>query len=385
MPQSIPVNNDILRWARETSGFSIEEVARRLKKNISDIEDWEQGISSPTYHQLERLAYEIYMRPVAIFFFPNIPQESSPRAEFRTLPEEVVDTMPPEIIKVYKRAKVYQLNLKELENQNKMKSPCLLENFNLTKDSDIFDLTKLIRNFLNIDFKTQISWKNKDEAIDKWRNILITYGIYIFKDAFRNNQFSGFSLYDENHSVIIINNSMPKARQIFTIFHEIGHLLFKAGGVDALEESFFNRLQSDYYIIEQICNKFAGEFLLPATEFKNNHPTFNEENLTKMADVYKVSREVILRKYFDSNLISSEIYKEYAMKWLKEYLDLRKAKKGSESGGNPYNTKKAYLGEYYINLAFSHYYQGRIDMEALANYLNVKVGNIPTFEGYILR
>jgi Zn-dependent peptidase ImmA (M78 family) len=385
LTQSIPVNNDILKWARETSGLSIAEVARKLKKTINDIENWEQGISSPTYPQLERLAYEIYMRPVAIFFFSAIPQESSPRAEFRTLPEEVVDTMPPEIIKVYKRAKVYQLNLKELENQNEVKPSRLLDNFNLTKDSNILDLTKLIRNFLDIDFKTQISWKDKDEAINKWRNTLITCGIYIFKDAFRNNQFSGFSLYDENHSVIIINNSMPKTRQIFTIFHEIAHLLFKAGGVDVIEESFFNRLQSDYYTIEQICNRFAGEFLLPVAEFKNNRPDFNEENLAKMADIYKVSREVILRKYLDSDLISSEMYKEYTKKWLKEYLDSRKAKKDSESGGDHYNNRKTYLGEHYINLAFSHYYQGKIDIEVLADYLNIKVGNIPTFEGYVLR
>jgi len=385
LTQPIPVNSDILKWARETSGLSIAEVARKLKKTVNDIESWEQGILTPTYSQLEKLAYEIYMRPVAIFFFPAIPKESSPRAEFRTLPEEVVDTMPPEIIKVFKRAKVYQLNLKELENQNKVKSPRLLDNFNLTKDSDIFDITQLIRSFLDIDLKTQISWKNKDEAIDEWRNILITYGIYIFKDAFRNNQFSGFSLYDENHSIIIINNSMPKARQIFTIFHEIAHLLYKAGGVDVLEESFYNRLQSDYYAIEQMCNKFAGEFLFPFTEFKNNRPVFNEENLTKMADIYKVSREVILRKYLDSNLISSEMYKEYTKKWLKEYIDFRKAKKESKSGGDHYYNKKSYLGEYYIKLAFSHYYQGKIDIEILANYLNVKVGNIPTFEGYLLR
>jgi Zn-dependent peptidase ImmA (M78 family) len=178
---------------------------------------------------------------------------------------------------------------------------------------------------------------------------------------------------------------MPKARQIFTIFHEIGHLLFKAGGVDILEESFFNRLQVDYYAIEQVCNKFAGEFLLPAVEFKNNCPAFNEENLIKMADAYKVSREVILRKYLDSSLISSEVYKEYTRKWLKEYIASKKDKKNSKSGGNHYNTKKAYLGEYYVNLAFSHYYQGKIDVEILADYLGEKVGNIPTFEGYILR
>jgi Zn-dependent peptidase ImmA (M78 family) len=301
------------------------------------------------------------------------------------MPEEVVDTMPPEIIRVYKRAKVYQLDLKELENQNEAKPPRLLDNFNLTKNTNVFDLIKLVRNFLNIDFQTQKSWENFDEAIEKWRNVLITFGIYIFKDAFRNNKYSGFSLYDKNYPVILINNTIPKARQIFTIFHEISHLLFKAGGVDLLEESFFNRLQADYYAIEQMCNKFAGEFLLPIAEFKDNFPAFNEGNLTKMANAYKVSREVILRKYLDSNLVSSETYNMYTKKWLKEYLDSRENKKDNKSRGNHYNTKRAYLGEYYVNLVFSHYYQGRIDMEVLANYLDEKVSNIPTFEGYVLR
>jgi len=385
LTQAIPVNNDILKWARETSGLSVNDVARKLKKTVSEIENWERGISSPTYPQLEKLAYEIYRRPTAVFFFPAIPQESTPRAEFRTLPEEAVDTIPPEIIKVYKRAKIYQLNLKELGNQNMVNSSRLLDNFMLTNTSNLITLAKSVRNFLKIDFQTQISWNNRDVAIEAWRNALIICGIYIFKDAFHNDLYSGISLYDENYPVILINNSMPKSRQIFTIFHELGHLFFKAGGVDVLQESFYNRLHPDYYNIERNCNEFAGEFLLPVAVFQANRTIFSEESLTELADIYKVSREVILRKYLNSNLITAEIYESYTRKWLKEYHDSRKEKKSNKSGGDYYITKRSYLGEYYINLAFSHYYQGKIDMETLADYLGEKVGNVPAFEGHILR
>ncbi|MDR1747427.1 MAG: ImmA/IrrE family metallo-endopeptidase [Spirochaetaceae bacterium] len=385
MTQAIPVNNDILKWARETSGLSITDVASKLKKAPDVIESWEQGILSPTYPQLEKLAYHIYKRPVAVFFFPVIPEESSPRAEFRTLPNEAVDAMPSEIIKVYRRAKVYQLNLEELNNNNDTNIPLLLNKFELTAASNVKILTKELRSFLKINLQIQKSWKNLDEAIKAWRNALTSYGIYVFKDAFHNDQYSGLSLYDKNYPIIMINNSMSKSRQIFTIFHELGHLLFRDGGVDILTESFYNRFHSHYYAIEQKCNEFAGEFLLPQAVFQANCSVFSEENLSRLADTFKVSREVVLRKYLDSNLITPEVYRSYTTKWLKDYLDSRKGKNNRESSGNHYNTKMSYLGMQYINLAFSHYYQGKIDMETLASYLGEKVGNVSTFEEYALK
>jgi Zn-dependent peptidase ImmA (M78 family) len=385
MAEAIPVNFNILKWARETSGFTFAEVSRRMKKSEAVIQEWEQGLSSPTYPQLEKLAYEVYKRPTAVFFFPTVPQESAPRADFRTLPEEVVDTMPPEIIRIYKRAKVYQLNLKEMDTQDREKTPRLPGAFKLTKASNIAGLAKKIRSFLQIDLQTQISWKNPDVAIEAWRNVLTGCGVYVFKDAFHNDQFSGLSLYDEDHPVILLNNSMSKARQIFTIFHELGHLLFNAGGVDHLQESFYARLNADYFAIEQKCNEFAGEFLLPAAVFNSQREAFSEEAVSLMAVEFKVSREVVLRKYLNEKLITSQIYESLTQKWLREYLDNRTSKKDADTGGNPYNTKKAYLGAYYINLAFSHYYQGRIDIETLADYLSLKVDKVSTFERYALR
>jgi Zn-dependent peptidase ImmA (M78 family) len=385
MAEAIPVNCNILKWVRETSGLTLAEVSWKIKKSEAVIQAWEQGLSSPTYSQLEKLAYGVYKRPMAVFFFPSLPQENTPRAEFRTLPEEVVDTMPPEIIRVYKRAKVYQLNLKELNNRNGEKTPRILGTFKITTASNVVSLAKAIRSFLHVDLQTQISWKNFDVASEAWRNALTGSGVYVFKDAFYNNQFSGLSLYDENYPIILINNSMSKARQIFTIFHELGHLLFKAGGVDPLQESFYARFHADYFAIEQKCNEFAGEFLLPAVVFKSRYEAFSEEAVSYMAGEFKVSREVVLRKYLNEKLITPQTYKTLTKKWVKEYLDSRAPKKDADTSGNPYNTKKAYLGAYYINLVFSHYYQGRIDIETLADYLNVKVGNVATFEGYALR
>jgi Zn-dependent peptidase ImmA (M78 family) len=58
------------------------------------------------------------------------------------------------------------------------------------------------------------------------------------------------------------------------------------------------------------------------------------------------------------------------------------AKAAAEAGskGNYYNSHHAYLGARYIDLAFTRYYQGRFDEDALAEYLNIKPKNLPTFE-----
>lgn len=68
------INPDILKWARERSGYTVEAIATALKKDASIINDWELGERALTYVQLEKLA-DKYKRPIAIFFFPEPPEE----------------------------------------------------------------------------------------------------------------------------------------------------------------------------------------------------------------------------------------------------------------------------------------------------------------------
>ncbi len=78
MSEQIPVNPDMLKWARETAGLKPAEVAHKMGKDREIISLWEQGDDAPTYIQLEKLAYEIYKQPVALFFFPEPPEEETP-------------------------------------------------------------------------------------------------------------------------------------------------------------------------------------------------------------------------------------------------------------------------------------------------------------------
>ena len=105
----------LLKWARESAHLSLEEVAGRLKKAVEEIEAWESpGAHAPSYAQLEKLAYELYKRPLAIFFLPAPPDEPKPEAEFRALPEADLRRLSRETVFLIRRARAYQASLVEL-------------------------------------------------------------------------------------------------------------------------------------------------------------------------------------------------------------------------------------------------------------------------------
>lgn len=104
--EEIPVNKDLIAWARKRAGFTVEEAS----KKFSHIAAWEEGTSFPTYPQLERLADEFKL-PVAVFFFPEPPTLPPIRESFRTLPDAEFDQIPRQVSFLLRKAKALQLNL----------------------------------------------------------------------------------------------------------------------------------------------------------------------------------------------------------------------------------------------------------------------------------
>lgn len=381
MKERLPVNLDVLKWARTSLRLSAEDVAQRLGANVQTVEAWERGEESPTYPQLERLAHEVYKRPVAVFFFPVVPVEETPKTEFRTLPDTVVDELPHEIIKLYRKAKLFQLYLGELHEEQKPIKRSLLDAFELNERSDFLSVSKAIRRALNISIEEQSGWRSTELAFKKWREALDSNGVFVFKDGFRNDEYSGFCLYQEKYPIVFVNNSMPDSRQVFTLFHELAHLLFRSGGIDFRTREAVRSFEGYFLDVEVACNRFANELLVPQEVFWSFEPRISESNYEKLAEYFSVSREVILRNYLDRGVVDDRYYGEMVAKWTAQ---AQKAKEEAEGGGNYYYNQKAYLGDNYINLVYGKYYQNRITVDSVAEYLNVKVKNLPTFEHMVM-
>jgi len=373
----IAVNHEILRWARESLNYGLEDVADRIKKSVETIESWEKGKESPTYVQLETLAYQIYKRPIAVFFFPEPPKEDTPTKSFRTLPDVEVQKLSATFIRLFREAHAMQIKLNELCERKNPAEKRIFEDIQVTQQVDINRLAELVRKYLGTQLRDQIQWRGTDEALSNWRDAIQERGVFVFKKAFKQDEISGFCLYHSRFPVIYINNTMPRTRQIFTIFHELAHLLFKTGGIAKLRADYIRYLSGNKREVEVFCNRFAGVFLVPDKDFDEQAVNTDDQSISILAERYNVSREVILRKLLDRGMVDQGYYDQKAKTWIEEAEKQRRERK---DGGNYYYTTATYLGNYYLNLAFGKYYQREISAYELADYLGVKVDILPKLE-----
>lgn len=383
MSETIPINPDVLKWARETAGLRVGDVVKKMKRKrvtAETILSWENGEDSPSYPQLERIAYEIYKRPLALFFFPDPPEEESPKQSFRTLPDITLEQLPAPLHFLIRKSRALQINLEELlEGTNPAPRQIVRDLFfEPAVSSD--EMASAVRDYLKVDLPTQISWKNSEEALKNWRNTLEECGVFVFKDAFRVDGFSGFCLYDDVFPLIYVNNSSSKNRQIFTLFHELAHLIFQTGGIDTPDDTYLRYLKGTNHQIEVLCNRFAGGFLVPGDDFDKvtRNITVTDDTMIELAHRYHVSREVILIKLLNQSTISQEIYDAKLSKWRKS------GHKSAGAGGDYYRNIGAYLSGRYLETVFVHYYQNRLTSEQVADYLGIKVKSIPGLENVFL-
>ncbi len=380
----IKIEPSILIWARESLGLSLDDVANRIKKEPEIIHQWEEGKSYPTLSQLEKLAYDIYKRPLAVFFLPEPPKETTPKQDFRTLPDKEISKLSPQLRLVVRKAKHNQLVLKQIyEGSNPSKKP-LHREFTFRNTSNPETSAKKLREYLGITRELQKSWKNPKIAFNAYRDLLETNGIFVFQ--YPLPQARGFSLMDKEFPVIVINNSDSPNGKIFTLIHELCHILFNVGGV--FRDVNSGELKKDLRQIEVFCNYFAADFLLPSDELLNEtivkankgNTSWEDETLESLAFTFKVSKEVVLRKLLNLNLTTNKFYETTTKKWRDNYQKSRDKKKQKQSGGNYHATNMSYLGRNFITQVLTRMHQGRLTPTQVSDFLGIRINRIREYE-----
>lgn len=374
MPEEMPITPQVVTWARERAGYSVNAATADFRK----IAAWEAGEEFPSYRQLEKMA-EKFKVPVAVFFFPSPPDLPPIEETFRTLGPEQIAVIPPRMRLLLRKARTFQMGLEELHGGRNPAERLITRDLSFQPSDQIEEIAAEVRTYLGITIEQQLGWGSVETALEEWRKVLLDVGVYVFKDQFRQPDYSGFCLYDDEFPIIYVNNTTAKTRQIFTLFHELAHLLFHTSGVDKSGDGFVDQLAGDDRRIEIICNRMAACLLVPEETFDkvfSSQPA-TEATAVELAQLFSVSREFIFRKFLDRGLITPAAYEQAARRWFEQ------GPRGS--GGDHYNTKIAYLGTEYINLAFQRFHQNRIDYNQLADILDTKPKNLTRLEEYMSR
>ena len=375
--KTIP-NPVLLKWARERSKISIDQLADMIKQDPDTIRSWEAGEDAPTYAVLESLAYSHLKVPLAIFYFPIPPEMDDPVEKFRRLPGQELRRLSPNTLQMIRRGQAYQDSLLDL--LGRPQSERIFEV--ITGEASAASLAQRARKHLGITLEQQVGFGDCERAFKAWRRAIQQAGVFTFKDALKDRFISGFSLMDKYYPIIMVNNSTAFARQVFTLAHELGHILYGVNGVTDSDEAYMWRMSSQDQALEVACNNFAAQMLVPDEAFEAEVPRFRVQGIAaveSLAGKYSVSREVILRKCLDRDLVTQHEYEEMAEKWNRDYL----RSSARKQGGNYYLTRLAYLGEGFVRVAFDQFRAGRVTKTELAGHLNMNARHLKKLQGYL--
>ena len=244
-----------------------------------------------------------------------------------------------------------------------------------TLEDETKEVARELRNLLGLDLETQTGEiKEFREMIDFLRERLWERGVLVIvRDL--PEEIDGIS-YEVYGVGVIIAKRDPKhiQRTIFTIGHELGHLLlrehvYEDDLLEVPEEE--NRM----WKIERWCNEFAAYFLLPEEANKEIEKVKEVEDkkkfLKRMMSKYKVSMSVLLYRLRKLGITG---------------LDVGEIEEGKEDRGGPRDLVKLTknnFGEKTVAVIVDLYRKGRIDELRLKNLLGVGGRTIEKLEGAV--
>jgi Zn-dependent peptidase ImmA (M78 family) len=386
MPASIPalVEPAVLRWARETIDLSPIAASRKLGLPDDRVEAWECGDVQPTIAQLRKAA-KVYKRSLAVFFLPAPPADFDTLRDFRRHRNATDSPWSPGLHADYRRAHLQRehvLELAEIDNT----PPATAWHLPALPDSDELLAAAARENLLAL---APLPLPHGDgtpyDHLNTWVAALEMAGVLVMATTggqVAPDEMRGFSLYFDEVPVIVLNGADAPRGRLFTLLHEYAHLLLHTAGLcDTVTDTKATTLDRH---LEARCNAIAASILMPASKVlarpeviarQHTRTGWNYEALATAAAPFGVSAEALLRRLLTLDRIDPEVYQSRREEFLVRYEE--EQSRSRAPGGNWYRNAVRNLGKGYVRLVADAHRRRVIDSYIAADYLDVKVSQIP--------
>jgi len=374
----LPISKKVLTWARLSAGLSLEEAVTKSGFPMEKLMAWERGEAVPSYPQLEKLAYQAYKRPVALFFLPEPPAEPPITQDFRNLTNAEAEHLGYKTRLALRKAKHVQALMEELRPKGER---ARLLDFKVTTKEDPTKVAARFRTFIGLTIEDQKRFRPGDN-VSQFRPYVENLGVVVLKLEMPLEEARGFALTGD-HPVIVLNTKDKENAQLFSLFHETCHILFNVSGVFRDEDG---QLVQRYRDVEDFCNAFAAAFLVPREALEAElgklelSGEWTEQELTKLANTFKVSREVIYRQLVAMDLADANDLWPRRKRWIAQAKINSQAKnellKDKEGGMAGWQRAKIEKGDLFIRTVFGAYADKRINLADVSQHLDVKVEQV---------
>lgn len=367
------INPNIVSWAIQRSGLTVSDISKKLSIEEERLVEIEQGKASIAFGKAKQFA-NITNIPFGFLFLNEVPKEDNlALPDLRTIDSKELSE-PSQALK-----EIVRLNQERVEwYKSYLHEQGIDENTYVgsLSEASINEMVSFLNEKLSIDkaIDAQSYYRQLVKSIED-------LGVMVIQDSnlghhskpLNVEEFRGFAIADAVAPLIFINTADSLNAQLFTLIHELAHILKGESGVSDNSVSSINPT-------EQFCNSVAGEFLVPEQPFIKQWHGLNKNNLDIVFDTlaksFRVSRHVIARRALTLNYIDKQQYEDYIHKIRKEHLANKK-----KSGGGPsyYVVKNSKLSSQLSQAVLSQSLSGKMLYRDAGNILGIKPSNIEKF------
>jgi Zn-dependent peptidase ImmA (M78 family) len=389
------VNHDILRWARETAGLSIDQAVEKLGINdarglaASDrLTALEQGTVTPSRPLLLKMAQQ-YRRPLVAFYMSAAPQKGDRGQDFRNIPdrqsgaEALIDALVRDI-----RARQSTVRDVLIDEEETRPLPFV---GSMTMVDGVEAVLNSIRRTLGIDLAEFRAQKSPELAFTLLRSRAEAAGVFVLlignlgshHTAIDVEAFRGFALADTIAPFIVINDQDHRSAWSFTLIHELAHLWLGTTGVSG---------GSADIQIEKFCNDVAAGFLLPRTEIASVQIDRGADlqSVTQIigafAEVRHLSRSMVAYNLARAGVITDETWLAVAALFRAQWRQGRDAQRERQrdgSGPNYYVVRRHRLGAALLQFVSRNMSEGALTPTKAGRVLGVKPRSVGPLLGPI--
>lgn len=371
------IKPEMLVWARKAANIDLGLVAKKMGTKETRLVAWERGEERPTVKQLRKLAH-IYQQSFAVFFLPVPPRELAPEiTDYRRLAGEILVEPSYELTMEIRAAIDRREIALELFEASELGPPVF--EFEASMNENPEQTGNRLRGHLGIDSDQQRGWSNTRDAFNAWRLALETTGAMVFQArGITVQEMRGFSMNGGSLPIIVVNRKDALTGRMFSLLHEATHLALHGNG---LCDFVVTDRPPEQQRVEVFCNHVAGAALVPRDDLLalikdlgvREPVEWPEELIRSLANTFKVSREMLLRRLLILGLSTSSYYEEKRREYVQE-IQQQQSRGGFVP---PSSDVVSAAGKPFARLVLDALSTERITSSDAADYLGVRLKHLP--------
>lgn len=316
------VKSDVLASVRKRYGMPVAVFAEKVRADIDTVKTWEQHGANLSTAKMGLIANTISCHWSVLMRDDPLPPINEPRSKRVTNGHSHSPTT--STLVAYREANrllddIFQSDLPKVSGE-------LRTIIELPKETGPEKYANEFRRLIEYDTEGRHKLRDQRAVYAYVVERLEKNGVFVSEQDVDTDDIRGFLISkDSTYLIVISSNDKFPASRLFTLLHEVGHIL-NGSNSSACDLKDVNGDLKRGDIEERLCDSFAAAVLMPENEFKNDNSVVNvshnldDDALSRIATRYRTSYLAVVRRLYSLNLINYTNYSKRTKAFFDEIL-----------------------------------------------------------------